>query len=96
MKFGDARLNLSPEIGLEVVRCGIFDRCFFKLRCRPELASDRLSGVAVDKVGLGVYARFGDSRLNSSRIIRVIALPDPFFAHFCAVFNCLLQPTGSR
>ena len=96
MKFRDPCSNRFGEIRPKAIGCCIFEHlCNFD-KCRLEVACDVISGVAVDKVGLGVYARFGDSRLNSSRIIRVIALPDPFFAHFCAVFNCLLQPTGSR
>ena len=52
-----------------------------------------MSGVAIDYVGRDVHAKFGDSWLNSSRIIRLLLL-DPFYA-LCAVFNGILQPTES-
>ena len=47
--------------------------------------------MAVDWVGFDVRVEFGDSRLNTGRII-------PFFAgetrsvQFYAVFKCILQP----
>ena len=38
--------------------------------------------------------KFGDSRLNRGRIILLVAGRSRS-THFCAVFNCTLQPTGS-
>ena len=32
-------------------------------KCRPKVAGDVISGVAVDKVGMDVRVKFGDSRL---------------------------------
>ena len=37
--------------------------------CRPQIASDVISGVSLGYVGVDVRAKFGDSRLNSGRII---------------------------
>ena len=39
--------------------------------------------------------KFGDSRLNGGQIIRLFA-GQTRFTHFRAVFNCILQPTGSH
>ena len=62
-------------------------------KCQPEVAGDVMSSTALDYVGMDVPASFGDSQSNSGRIIRPFVRPDPF-AHFCAVFSCILQPTG--
>ena len=38
-------------------------------KCRPEAGGDVISGAAEDYVGTDAPAGFGDSRLNSGRII---------------------------
>ena len=44
-----------------------------------------ISGMALDYVGTDVPASYGDSRLNSGRIIRLFVWPDPFYALLCSV-----------
>ena len=66
----------------------------FRDNCRPEEADDVISGVVVDCVGMDARAKFGDSRLNFSRIIRLFACGTRF-THFYVLFNCIFQPTGS-
>ena len=41
-------------------------------KCRPEVADDVVSGVAVEKIGMDVHVKFGASMLNSSRIIGLL------------------------
>ena len=77
-------------------RSGIFGRFPNFDTCRSEVAGDVISGVAVDYVGLDVRATFGESGFNSSRNILLFDGPASFTRHFCAVFNCILQPTGSN
>ena len=56
-------------------------RPFFELdKCRLEVAGDVISGVAVDYVGMNVRASFGETGLNSGRIILIFGRPDPFYA----------------
>ena len=38
-------------------------------KCQSEVAGDVISGVAVDYVGMDVRSTFGESELNSGRII---------------------------
>ena len=45
-----------------------------------EVAGDVISGVAVDHVSMDVRATFGESGLNSGRIILLFGWPDPFYA----------------
>ena len=40
--------------------------------CRPEVDTDVISGVAVDNVGVDVLIKFGVSRSNGFRDIRVV------------------------
>ena len=55
-----------------------------------------ISDVAADKIGMDIIVKFGDSILNSGRIIRLIGRPaGHVLQHFCVVFNCILQLTGS-
>ena len=61
-----------------------------------EVASDVISGVATDYVGIDVRATFGESALNSGQIIILVGPPDPFYTSLCPVFNCILQTTGSN
>ena len=65
------RLNSSEEIRPKAVGGSIFGRFLNFDKCRPEVASDVISGVALFYVGMGVRAKFGDSRLNSGQIIRL-------------------------
>ena len=57
-------------------------------RCRPELAGEVVSGMTVDWVGLVVRVKFGDSTLNSDRIMLRFA-GRTGFTRVCAVFNCI-------
>ena len=62
---------------------GAFSTVFSNFhKCRPEVAGDVLSGVEVEWVGVDVRAKFGDSRLNSDRVNRLYARPDPFLLNF--------------
>ena len=57
----------------EAVVYGIFDRYLNFDNCQPELVSDVISGAVVDPTGVKIRVKFGDSRSNRSRDIR---LPD--------------------
>ena len=50
-----------------------------------EVAADVISSVAVDYIGTDVLAKFGDCRINSSRIIQLFGRPDPFYALLCSI-----------
>ena len=84
------RLNLSPEILPQAVGGGIFNRFSNFDKCRPEVGDDAISGEAVDMVSIGAHAKFGDSGLNSARIIRLC--PAAPVLHTSVQY---LQPTGS-
>ena len=53
----------------KAVGSGIFGRSANFNKCRSEIAGDVIAGVAIDLVGLDVRATFGESGLNSGRII---------------------------
>ena len=55
----------------EAVVYGIFDRYLNFDNCQPELVSDVISGAVVDLTGVKVPVKFGDSRSNRSRDIRL-------------------------
>ena len=57
----------------------------------PTEASEAISGLAVEHVGVDVRATFGEFMLNSGWIIRLFGRPDQFYA----VSISILQPTGS-
>ena len=78
VKFRDRRLNRSPEIRPEAVGDGILDRFTNFHKSPQELAGDIISGLAVELVGMDALAKFGDSRLNIDRVIRL----------FARVFSC--------
>ena len=59
VKFGRPRLNHSREISPEAFGSGVFES-FFLCNFRPEVASDVISGVAIDYVGLDAQVEFGD------------------------------------
>ena len=60
VKFCDIHLNRSGEIKPKAIGCGIL-AVFFNLdNCRPEVAGDVVSGVALDHVGMDVTAKFAD------------------------------------
>ena len=44
-------------------------------KCRPEVAGDVISGVALGYVSMDVRAKLGDSRLNNGRIIQLFVKP---------------------
>ena len=67
-----------------------FSAVFFNFeKYRPEVADDVISGVTVDKVGMNVSVKFGDSVLNSGQIIRLFASRIRF-THFCAVMYLIV------
>ena len=70
----------ATKIRPETVGSGIFGRFPNFNKCRSEVAGDVISGVAVDYVGMDVRATFGESGLNSGRIILLFGRPDPFYA----------------
>ena len=70
-----------------VILGGIFGRFSNFKKCRLEVAGDVISSVAVDYVGMDVGATFGESGLNTCRIILLLAGRTRFTRHFCAVFN---------
>ena len=45
-----------------------------------------MTGVALVYVDVDVRAKFGNSRLNSGRIIRLFVCPDPFYALLCSFY----------
>ena len=59
----------ATKIRPKAVGSGIFGRFPNFDKCPSEVAGDVISGVAVDYVGVDVRATFGDSGLNSVRII---------------------------
>ena len=65
-------------------------------KCRPEVASDVMCGMALDDVGADVQASFGDYRLNSGRIIRLCPAGPVLhtFVEFCIAF-CSRQEAAS-
>ena len=80
VKFCDARLNNSGEIQPKAVGCSIFG-CFSNFdNYRPEVDGDVVYSAALDYVGMDVAAKFGDSRSNGGRIIRLFGRPDLFYA----------------
>ena len=57
----------------EAVACSIFDRFLNVDNFRPEVYSDVISGVVVDPTGVKkVGVKFGDSKSNRSRDIRLL------------------------
>ena len=67
--MGDAGKCRVTKIRPKAVGSGIFCRFPNFDKCRPEVAGDVISGVAVDYVGIDVRATFGESGLNSGRTI---------------------------
>ena len=55
----------SRQIRTKVVGGGIF-YSFFRGNRQPEVASDVIFGVAIDKVGVDAFVKSGDSGSNSS------------------------------
>ena len=102
-KLACEQSTLDPAIGLAQRhqnstqsrrKCSIFGRVLHFEKCRQEVADHITSDVAVRLGRHDVCVKFGDSVLNSDRIIQLFA-SSARFTHFCAVFNCILQPTGS-
>ena len=62
---------------------------------RPEVADDVISSTHVEYVCMDVQVKFGDVTLNMGLIVRLVAGCSGF-TYLYAVFNCRLQPTGSR
>ena len=59
----------ATKIRPKTIGSGIFGRVPNLDKCRSEVADDVISGVTVDYVGMDVRATFGESGLNSGRII---------------------------
>ena len=70
VKFRDPSLNHSGEIRPKAVSYSIFGRFLNFNKCRPGVPGNVKSGVSVEKVGMNVCMKFGDSRSNRSRDIR--------------------------
>ena len=64
-------LTILEIYSSEAVEFSIFDRLLNFDNCQPEVVSDVISGVVVDSTGVKVRVKFGDSRLNRSRDIRL-------------------------
>ena len=71
VKFCFPRLNRSPEILPGTIKGGPFDYFSNIYKCRPDVAGDVISGVAVACVGIVIRAKFCHSTLNKGRIIRL-------------------------
>ena len=65
---GQAKLR-ATKIGPKAVGSGIFGYFPNFDKCRSEVADDVISVVAVDWFRMDVLATFGESELNSGRII---------------------------
>ena len=48
------------------------------------------------KVDVDVLGKYGDSKLNSGRIIQLFGRPGPFYGFLCSILNCILPPTSSK
>ena len=96
VQFRDPRLNRSEERQPNSAVGGIFCRFSNFYKWRPKVAGDVMSGVALVYVGVDVCAKFGDSRLNSGRIIRLFA-GQTRFTHFvqCLIAFCSQPETAS-
>ena len=77
LEFHDPHLNHSLEIR---AKDSTFDRFSNFVKCRPEVAGEVISGMA-----MVVRAKFGDSRLNSGGTIRLFGRPDQFCSLLCSI-----------
>ena len=59
VKFRYPCLNRSREIPPEAIGGGIFNRFLNFDNCQPEVASDVISNVVVDPLGMDVRVKFG-------------------------------------
>ena len=57
-----------------------FSTVFFRRIFRPKADSDVISGVGVEYIGMNVRATYGESGLNTGRIILLYGRPHPFYA----------------
>ena len=69
VKRCDPRLNRPGEIRPKAVECGIFSRVLNFDKCRPEAASDVISGKFVRPIIIDKNVKFCDPCLNHSREI---------------------------
>ena len=67
--FGGQTKRRATKIRPKAVACGIFGRFANFDKFRPEGFGDVISGAAVGYFGADVCATFGESGLNSGRII---------------------------
>ena len=77
--MGQAKRH-ATTIRSQAVRSGIFGRFANFYKCQSEVADDVISRVAVDYVDMDILATFGESGLNSGRLILLLGRPDPFYA----------------
>ena len=71
VKFGGPHTNRSQEISPHPKSSEATFSTVFRDNFRPDIASDLLAGPDVEQVGLDVCIKFGDSRSNHSRDIRL-------------------------
>ena len=85
--MGQANRSAS-RIQPKAVNCGIIGD-----KCRPEVAGDVMSGV--DQVGVDVHVKFGDSLLNSGRLIH-LCLATPVLHNFVQyLITFYIQPESA-
>ena len=84
----------ATKIWHQVVIGGIFSRFSNLEKWRLEVADKVIPGGAIDYADMDARVKFGDSMINNDQIIRLV-VGQTRFTQFCAVFNCILQPTGS-
>ena len=91
VQFRDPRLNYSVKIRSKVVRDGIFGGIFELWKWGLEVSDDLLSNLTIDKIGMDVRLKLGDSMLLNSRRIIILFADHTHFAHFCAAFCSWLE-----
>ena len=82
--MGQAKCR-SAKIGLKAIRGDIFVHFSNFDICWREVADDALTSMAVEYIGIDDHEKFGDSALNSGRIITLLICPDPFYALLCSI-----------
>ena len=70
----------ATKIRHKAVGNNIFGRFPNFDKYRSEVAGDIMSGLAIDYVGVDVRTIFGESALNSGRIIWLFGRQNPFYA----------------
>ena len=65
-------------------------------KCRSKVAGDVVSCVAVDYVGTDAKQHLANLGYTVAELFDSLADWTRFTYHFCPVFNCILQLTGSK